>query len=124
MKQSGFRHCASIFRDAALVTPLACLLLVGACGTSGAAGIVAGPTADWPSYGGDPGGQRYSPLDQINKQNVKDLQVAWIYHTGDVSDGTRTKRKSAFENTPIVIDGTMYISTPFSRVIALDPETG
>ena len=114
----------SRFRDTLRLAPLAWLLFVGACGSPHAADVVAGPTADWPSYGGDPGGQRYSPLDQINKQNVKDLQVAWTYHTGDVSDGTHTKRKSAFENTPIVIDGTMYISTPFSRVIALDPETG
>jgi len=79
---------------------------------------------DWPTYGNDPGGERYSPLDQINKQNVAQLKVAWTYHTGDVSDGSHGQRKSAFENTPIVIDGTMYISTPFSRVIALDPVTG
>src|SRR6202049_4693217 len=83
-----------------------------------------GPTAEWPTYGNDPGGQRYSPLDQINKQNVAQLKVAWTYHTGDMSDGTNAKRKRAFENTPIVLNGTMYISTPFSRVIALDPESG
>ncbi len=83
-----------------------------------------GSLEQWPSYGNDPGGQRYSPLDQIIKGNVAQLIVALTDHTGDVSDGTHAKRKSAFENTPIVIDGTMYISTPFSRVVALDPETG
>jgi quinoprotein glucose dehydrogenase len=52
------------------------------------------------------------------------LKVAWIYHTGDVSDGSRYPRKSAFETTPILVDGTLYFSTAFNRVIALDPETG
>jgi quinoprotein glucose dehydrogenase len=91
---------------------------------SPAAAQTPGSPTEWPTYGNDPGGQRYSPLDQINKQNVTQLKVAWTYHTGDMSDGANDRRKSAFENTPIVIDGTMYISTPFSRVVALDPETG
>jgi quinoprotein glucose dehydrogenase len=83
-----------------------------------------GPIADWPYYGGDAGGSRYSPLTQINKSNVTELTVAWEYHTGDVSDGSGGRRKSAFEATPIVVDGTMYPSTPFNRVVALDPESG
>jgi len=83
-----------------------------------------GPVADWPSYANDPGGMRYSPLDEINRGNVSQLKVAWIYHTGDVSNGEQGGSKSGFENTPIVVDGTMYISTPFCRVVALDPETG
>jgi len=78
----------------------------------------------WPHYGADPGGTRYSPLDQINRENVKRLSVAWTYHTGDMSDGTIYPTRSAFECTPIVIDRVMYISTPFSRVIALDAESG
>ena len=44
-------------------------------------------SGEWPSYGNDPGGQRYSPLDQINRDNVAQLKVAWTYHTGDVSNG-------------------------------------
>src|SRR5215471_6371542 len=83
-----------------------------------------GPIADWPYYGGDAGGSRYSPLTQINRANVAQLKTAWEYHTGDVSDGSGGRRKSAFEATPIVSDGTMYVSTPFNRVIALDPESG
>src|SRR4029077_10607484 len=82
------------------------------------------PSGEWPSYGNDPGGQRYSPLDHINRDNVAQLKVAWTYHTGDVSNGSHTKRKGSFENTPIMVDGTMYLSTPFNRVIALDPATG
>ena len=81
-------------------------------------------TADWPYYGGDAGGGRYSPLAQIDKGNVAELKLAWEYHTGDVSDGSDNRRKSEFEATPIVVDGTMYLSTPFNRVVALDPETG
>jgi len=83
-----------------------------------------GPTSEWPHYGGDQGGSRYSQLTQINKANVADLKVAWEYHTGDVSDGSKGRRRSAFETTPIVVDGTMYLTTPFNRVIALEPETG
>jgi quinoprotein glucose dehydrogenase len=83
-----------------------------------------GPTADWPTYGNDPGGMRYSPLTQIDRDNVTRLRVVWTYHTGDVADGSRTPVRSAFEATPIVVDHTMYFSTPFDRVIALDPETG
>ena len=101
---------------------VAALITIATCSPAFAQSAV--PTAQWPNYGNDPGGQRYSPLNQINQQNVGQLKLAWTYHTGDVSDGTHAKRKSAFENTPIVIDGTMYISTPFSRVVALDPETG
>ena len=84
----------------------------------------AGQVADWPYYGGDQGGSRYSALAQIDRQNVAKLEVAWEYHTGDVSDGKDGRRASAFETTPVVVDGTMYLTTPFNRVVALDPETG
>jgi len=84
----------------------------------------AGPAADWPYYGGDAGGSRYSPLTEINRENVKHLKVAWTYHTGDVSDGSQNRQRSGFETTPILVDGTLYLTTPFNRVIALDPETG
>lgn len=82
------------------------------------------PSEEWRSYGGDPGGAKYSPLDQINRKNVTQLKEAWVYDTGDVSDGTVYPTRSAFEATPLVVDGVMYLSTPFCRLIALDPETG
>lgn len=82
------------------------------------------PPGDWPYYGRDPGGSRYSPLDQINRSNVRDLQVAWIYRTGDFSDGTEYPIRSAFESTPLMVDGVLYLTTPFCRLIALDAETG
>src|SRR3984893_795497 len=72
---------------------------------------------DWPVYGHDDGGMRYSPLKQINSSNVSKLQRAWTYHTGELGS-------VAFETTPLVKGGVLYLSTPASRVIALDPETG
>ncbi|MBT9333372.1 pyrroloquinoline quinone-dependent dehydrogenase [Paracidobacterium acidisoli] len=80
----------------------------------------------WLSYSGDPGGTRYSPLKQINTKNVGRLEVAWTFHTGDMSDGQTGDwpAHSSFETSPLVVNGRMYITTPFSRVIALDPETG
>jgi quinoprotein glucose dehydrogenase len=79
---------------------------------------------DWPYYGHDAGGMRYSPLTQINRDNVSQLKVAWTFHTGDISDGQGRRKRSGFETTPILLDGTLYLTTPFNRVIALDPETG
>jgi quinoprotein glucose dehydrogenase len=80
--------------------------------------------SDWPNYGNDPGGMRHSSLTQINRQNVANLKVAWVYHTGDISDGHDGKRRSAFETTPILVDGVLFLTTPFNRVIAVDPATG
>src|SRR5208283_3057565 len=61
-----------------------------------------GASVEWPYYGSDAGGQRFSPLVQINRDNVSQLKVAWVYHTGDISDGGKDRSKSGFENTPIV----------------------
>ncbi len=79
---------------------------------------------EWSSYGRDSGGSRYSPLSQINRANVKRLEVAWTYRTGDLSDGKNARSSSAFQCTPIFVDGTLYAVSPFNRVIALDPVTG
>ena len=67
---------------------------------------------------------RYSSLTQITRANVERLAVAWTYHTGDISDGSRGMQRGGFETTPLVVDGTLYLTTGFNRVIALDPETG
>jgi membrane-bound PQQ-dependent dehydrogenase (glucose/quinate/shikimate family) len=82
------------------------------------------PPGDWPVYGHDPGSTRFSPLTQVNRDNVSKLSVAWTFHTGDVSDGTGNRRRSGFETTPIVVDGTLFLTTGFNRIIALDPSTG
>jgi quinoprotein glucose dehydrogenase len=70
---------------------------------------------NWEHVGQDPGATKYSTLDQINTSNVKNLQKAWTFHTGDKS--------GFFESTPLVIDGTMYV-TAQNGVYALDAQTG
>jgi quinoprotein glucose dehydrogenase len=82
------------------------------------------PDSGWPNYGHDPGGSRYSPAAQINRDNVGQLKVAWSYRTGALDQVGDVKRNAAFEATPILVDGTLYLSTPFDHVIALEPETG
>jgi quinoprotein glucose dehydrogenase len=78
---------------------------------------------EWPAYGRDPGGQRFSPLTVINSKNVQSLQVAWTFRTGD-SYRPKFGRPTAFEATPLYVDGVLYIGTPLGRIIALDPVTG
>ena len=79
---------------------------------------------DWAYYGHDAGGTRYSPLTQINRENVTKLKVAWTFHTGDISDGSGRPKRSGLETTPILVDGILYFTTPFNRVFAVNPETG
>src|SRR6478752_589122 len=104
------------------------LSLVGAVVLAGGiamGGAPVGPSADdWPVYGHDTSSSRYSPLTDISRENVSQLKVAWTYHTGDISDGKGQRRRSGFETTPIVVDGTLYLTTGFNRVIALDPASG
>src|SRR5262245_65977253 len=85
---------------------------------------LSGPTSDWPEYGRDKGGLRFSPLTQITPANVGDLKVAWTYHHHDISDGSDGASRTSFNATPIVVDGSLYFCTGKNRVIALDPETG
>jgi glucose dehydrogenase len=79
---------------------------------------------DWPHAGRDAGGTRYAPIAQIDRGNVSRLEVAWTFDTGDVSDGKDLPTRSAFEATPVVIDGVLYVPSPFSRLFALDADTG
>src|SRR5690349_24884197 len=79
---------------------------------------------DWSAYGHDAGGSHYSPLNQINRDNVKQLKPVWTYRTGHLADSNRAAETLQFEATPIMVDGTLYLSTPFNRVIALNPQTG
>jgi quinoprotein glucose dehydrogenase len=92
------------------------------------AGAPAGAqVAGWPVTEGAPGGGRFSPLADITRENVTQLRVAWSYRHGDFWEGSeplRVNRGTAFESTPIVVDGRLFFTTPSNRVIALDPETG
>ncbi len=91
----------------------------------GAAQVAALPSSDWPVTGGDPGGMRYSPLADINRTNVAQLQVAWTYRHGDYRSGWPDPFKgTAFESTPIVVEGRLIFTTPYNRVIALAADTG
>jgi quinoprotein glucose dehydrogenase len=103
------------------------------------AACAAPPTStDWPTYHHNSGGTRYSPLTEITPDNVTNLRVAWTYHmrpstaaTGgppssdaDAPPAARPTRFSVSQATPLVIDGTMYVATPYGRVVALDADTG
>lgn len=110
------------------VAPLAWLVawtLAGGCSPTRVADSAA-PDApgDWPAYGRTALGDRHSPLADISRQNVRRLQVAWRYHTGETAPAFATARPTSLEATPVVVDGTMYLSTPLGRVLALDPVTG
>lgn len=88
-----------------------------ACMMSGAlsSAALAQSGADWPTFGGQPGGGQYSPLAQIDRSNVARLERAWTHHSGDMA---------WLEVTPIHANDTLYYCTPMNRVIALDPATG
>jgi quinoprotein glucose dehydrogenase len=83
----------------------------------------------WSHYGGDPGGQQFSPLAQINVDNVDDLEIAWQYRTGELERRTDFQNATAkVQVNPILLPktagGHLMICTPFNRVIALDPQHG
>jgi quinoprotein glucose dehydrogenase len=71
--------------------------------------------SDWPAFGGAPENQHYSPLKQINKSNVKKLQVAWSYDT---------EESGVMQTSPIVVNGVLYGISPTQKVFALDAATG
>jgi quinoprotein glucose dehydrogenase len=108
------------FGSSAAQSPCMVAALLILFGTSAAQS----PGSDWSAYGHDAGGTRYSPLTQINRSNVQQLKPAWTYHTGALQPASDLNKKAAFESTPILADGRLYLSTPFDQVIALDPATG
>ena len=75
--------------------------------------------SDWRYYGRDPGGSRYAPVDQINRENVDDLKVAWTYRSG-----AAPRRGGEDQNTPMQVGDTLYVCTPANVVIALDADSG
>ena len=78
----------------------------------------------WTANGRDPEGTRYLPASVITRDNISQLEVAWTYRTGETDPRFATRKPTAFEATPLVIEGTMYVGTPLGRVIALDAATG
>ena len=106
----------------AMFSALTCAAIPGAMAQS--SGRLGGSGDDWPFYGHDAGGTRYSPLKQITRENVAKLKVAWVFHTGDISDGTGGRKRSGLETTPVFVDGILYLTSGFNRVFAVDAETG
>jgi quinoprotein glucose dehydrogenase len=80
--------------------------------------------AGWPAYGGDAGGQRYSPAKQIDRGNVAGLHPVWTYHTHALESHRAGSLSAAFEATPVLFGGLLYLTTPFDEIIALEPATG
>ncbi|HEX6058430.1 MAG TPA: pyrroloquinoline quinone-dependent dehydrogenase, partial [Gemmatimonadaceae bacterium] len=94
-------------------------------GAASAVRLAAPDTAgEWRAYGRDDLGARWSPLAQIGRNNVAALEVAWTASTGEASLPVASHDRFSLEATPLVVDGTMYVSTPLGRVLALDPRTG
>ncbi|MFT4191399.1 MAG: glucose/quinate/shikimate family membrane-bound PQQ-dependent dehydrogenase [Comamonas sp.] len=77
---------------------------------------------DWAHYGNTPGGSRFAALDQINRGNVGDLEVAWTYHTGDIAASTGSGAEDQL--TPLQIGDRVYLCTPHNNLIAIDADTG
>jgi quinoprotein glucose dehydrogenase len=86
-----------------------------------ASGQTTGNASEWPTYGHDSGGMRFSPLKQITPGNVANLQPAWSYHLKP--EGSPGEFRAS-EATPLVIDGIMYVTSPYGQVVALDSATG
>lgn len=83
---------------------------------------------EWLHYGSDEGGSKFSPLDQINADNVEDLALAWTYRHGDLEKFPERKPFAGFHATPILLPEEagrkLVICTPFNRIAALEPDTG
>lgn len=96
---------------------------IGLAALLGAGNGFSGETADgWPHYGGSLAGDRYAAPSGITPESVGRLVRAWVYRTGDATDGGGEPSK--FRATPILVGGKLIASTGFNRVFALDPATG
>ncbi len=112
-------HCSKFASNVAVLIYAGTWTIAGATPAAASAG-----DAGWPAYGGDAGGTRYSPLDEINTVNVAELRIAWIFRTGELGDGVKDWSRSAFEATPILYEGTLYLTTSATDVVAVDAATG
>lgn len=88
-------------------------------------GPVAAGADGWPHYGGSLAGDRHAVPSSISAENVERLSIAWIYRTGDATNGEEFEgNPSRFRATPILVAGLLVTSTGFNRAVALDPATG
>lgn len=81
---------------------------------------------EWPDYAGNREGMKYSPLSQISKDNINDLEIAWRWPTADqeLQASNPAWRGGNYEDTPLMINGLLYTVTPLGLIAALDPGTG
>jgi glucose dehydrogenase len=82
------------------------------------------PQVEWLYYGGDPGGSRYSTLTDINADNVQRLRVAWQWKHWETPLDQYNTVPGFFESTPLMINGVLYVTTPYNSIAAVDAETG
>jgi quinoprotein glucose dehydrogenase len=99
----------------------AIVLILAGC-SKGPSTVARAPDVDWPFYGGDAGGQRYSAAAQITPSNVRELTLAWTYSTGEKA--RHDLKRAAFEDTPVLAGGRLYVCSQFDAVSAVDPGTG
>ena len=102
------------------------LIVSGSALAQSNGGQVVEPSKEWPTYGHDPGGMRFSPLTEITPANVSQLKVAWVYHMKPAAPagGVSSTGLKVSEDQPLVVGQTMYVATPYSRVVALNSATG
>ena len=78
----------------------------------------------WPRYGNDQGGSRFSTAGQMNRDNLERLGPVWTFRTGETGEGYRSGYKHSFQATPVLAGDTLYFSTAFNRVFAIDAQNG
>jgi quinoprotein glucose dehydrogenase len=86
---------------------------------------IAYPASAWEHWGGDRGGSRFSPLNQITPDNVGNLVRAWEFRTGDLdARAPEVMKRTKFQATPLLVEESLIFCSPFNEVIALDPGSG
>jgi Glucose dehydrogenase len=103
------------------------LLVAGAAAVAGSVRLQPDRSAreqDWPFYGGDQGGMKYSPLTDISAGTLARLRVEWEWSPREKALSQFGTRPGNFQATPLMIDNVLYFSTPYNRVVALNADTG
>src|SRR5258708_5467005 len=121
---SQIMHAMRRSRSGARARAGVLLVTLLACGAWAATRAQTPEASGWGYYGGDAFGQRFSSLDEINRDNVTQLKPVWTYRTGELGAGFARAGKLTFEVTPVLAFGLLYLETGTNLIIALDPESG
>jgi len=89
-----------------------------------AAPVAHAQIVEWPAFGGDLASTKFSKLTDVNRDNVAKLTKAWEWETGETPKADLRTRPGNFQATPLMIGDTLFLSTPYNRVVALDASTG